>query len=87
MNAPGIGEDDSYERTPGIDVQTINMPGIGKGSIWDCAGQAQFYVSHSLFFDPIKATFILLYKIVAYDKANKKLIRPMDIKEKTIKQV
>jgi len=36
------------ERTPGIDVRRVDVPGVGWLSIWDFAGQPEYYMSHGL---------------------------------------
>nr|XP_006818438.1 PREDICTED: death-associated protein kinase 1-like [Saccoglossus kowalevskii] len=86
--APKIGKDEHIP-TPGISIENVNLPGVGKCSIWDIAGQSQYFVSHSMFFDAGKATFIVVYKIVDYKKTSDGyiLIRPMDIKQLAMNQV
>uniref|UniRef100_A0ABM0M8B1 Ankyrin repeat and KH domain-containing protein 1-like n=1 Tax=Saccoglossus kowalevskii TaxID=10224 RepID=A0ABM0M8B1_SACKO len=78
------GKDD-YVKTAGIEVMNYDLPGVGRSSLWDFAGQAQLFVSHTLFLDPSKATFLLVYKIVTHD--GKKLVRPMDLKETNLKEL
>jgi death-associated protein kinase len=48
------------QRTPGIDVENINIPGVGLMSIWDFAGHMQYYVSHSLFLGSVNAIFCIV---------------------------
>ena len=36
------------ERTPGIDVRRVDVPGVGWLSMWDFAGQPEYYMSHGL---------------------------------------
>ena len=59
--------DDPYceeERTIGINVMTANIPGVGRVSLWDHAGQKQFHKTHGLFFSPSNSFFILLVSLV-----------------------
>ncbi|XP_062499640.1 uncharacterized protein LOC134176960 isoform X2 [Corticium candelabrum] len=51
------------ERTIGINVMTVDIPGVGRVSVWDFAGQGQFHKTHGLFF-PSNSFFILLVSLV-----------------------
>ncbi|XP_062519393.1 uncharacterized protein LOC134194477 isoform X3 [Corticium candelabrum] len=51
------------ERTIGINVMTVDIPGVGRLSVWDFAGQGQFHKTHGLFF-PSNSFFILLVSLV-----------------------
>ncbi|XP_062510110.1 uncharacterized protein LOC134186192 isoform X3 [Corticium candelabrum] len=52
------------ERTIGINVMTANIPGVGRVSLRDYAGQKQFHKTHGLFFSPSNSFFILLVSLV-----------------------
>ena len=51
------------ERTIGINVMTVDIPGVGRVSVWDFAGQGQFHKTHGLFFSS-NSFFILLVSLV-----------------------
>ncbi|XP_062499994.1 uncharacterized protein LOC134177236 isoform X2 [Corticium candelabrum] len=51
------------ERTIGINVMTVDIPGVGRLSVWDYAGQGQFHKTHGLFFSS-NSFFILLVSLV-----------------------
>jgi death-associated protein kinase len=52
------------KRTVGIDVTTVNIPGVGRWSLYDHAGQKQFHKTHCLFFRASNSLFILLLSLV-----------------------
>ena len=52
------------ERTIGINVMTVYIPGVGWLSVWDYAGQGQFHKTHGLFFSSSNSIFILLVSLV-----------------------
>ena len=52
------------ERTIGINVMTVDIPGVGRLSVWDYAGQGQFHKTHGLFFSSSNSFFILLVSLV-----------------------
>ena len=52
------------ERTIGINVMTVDIPGVGRFSLWDYAGQGQFHKTHGLFFSSSNSFFILLVSLV-----------------------
>ncbi|XP_062499311.1 uncharacterized protein LOC134176668 isoform X6 [Corticium candelabrum] len=52
------------ERTIGINVKTVDIPGVGRLSLWDYAGQGQFHKTHGLFFSSSNSFFILLVSLV-----------------------
>ncbi|KAI8498597.1 Unconventional myosin-XVI [Branchiostoma belcheri] len=53
-----------HEPTPGVNVATINIPGVGEVSVWDFAGQSEYAVTHSMFMDAENTIFIVLYNIM-----------------------
>jgi death-associated protein kinase len=60
-------EDDptrEYERTVGINVSTVDIPGVGRMSVYDHAGQKQFHKTHGLFFKASNAIFLLLVSLI-----------------------
>jgi death-associated protein kinase len=52
------------ERTVGINVTTVDIPGVGLLSLFDYAGQKQFHKTHGLFFSTINSLFILLISLL-----------------------
>ena len=52
------------ERTVGINVTTVDIPGVGRFSLFDYAGQKQFHKTHGLFFSAVNSFFILLISLV-----------------------
>ncbi|XP_035677309.1 death-associated protein kinase dapk-1-like [Branchiostoma floridae] len=55
--------DAPYNRTPGVDIGTFQVPGVGEVSVWDFAGQAEYAVTHNMFMDSENTVFIVLYNI------------------------
>ncbi|KAI8501323.1 hypothetical protein Bbelb_205940 [Branchiostoma belcheri] len=51
-----------YVPTPGIDVEIVRIPGVGEASVWDFAGQTQFYVTHAMLLDARNTIYIVNYK-------------------------
>ncbi|XP_078608865.1 uncharacterized protein LOC144880518 isoform X2 [Branchiostoma floridae x Branchiostoma japonicum] len=64
----GLSKSSSQEKphdpTPGVDVGTFHIPGVGEVSLWDFAGQAEYAVTHSMFMDAENTVFIVLYNIM-----------------------
>ncbi|XP_006815029.1 death-associated protein kinase 1-like [Saccoglossus kowalevskii] len=81
-DAPPPG-DDKYIPTAGIEVENIFVPGIGKVSLWDYAGHAEFFVTHTMFLGARTATFVVLYQIADYHKKphGVEIRRPFEIME------
>ena len=52
------------ERTVGINVMTVDIPGVGRFSLYDYAGQKQFHKTHGLFFSAVNSFFILLISLL-----------------------
>ena len=52
------------ERTVGIQVRTVDIPGVGHFTLFDYAGQKHFYKTYALFFSTINSLFILLISLV-----------------------
>ena len=40
--------EDRDDWTPGVDVKRVDVPGVGWLSMWDFAGQPEYYMSHGL---------------------------------------
>ncbi|CAH1270821.1 DAPK1 [Branchiostoma lanceolatum] len=55
--------EEPHDPTPGVDVGTYHVPGVGEVSLWDFAGQAEYAVTHSMFMDAENTVFIVLYNI------------------------
>ena len=53
-----------FERTVGINVMTVDIPYVGRFSLFDYAGQKQFHKTHGLFFSAINSFFILLISLL-----------------------
>ncbi|XP_078699981.1 uncharacterized protein LOC144926827 [Branchiostoma floridae x Branchiostoma belcheri] len=53
-----------HEPTPGVNVGTTNIPGVGQVSVWDFAGQSEYAVTHTMFMDAENTIFIVLYNIM-----------------------
>ncbi|XP_066271458.1 death-associated protein kinase 1-like isoform X1 [Branchiostoma lanceolatum] len=51
-----------YVPTPGIEVEIVRIPGVGEASVWDFAGQTQFYVTHAMLLDAKNTIYIVNYK-------------------------
>ncbi|XP_035664097.1 death-associated protein kinase dapk-1-like [Branchiostoma floridae] len=54
---------DVFNPTPGVHVSIEVVPGIGRLSLHDFAGQAQFYVTHAMLLRTTNAIFPVVYKI------------------------
>ena len=52
------------ERTVGINVNTVDIPGVGRFALFDYAGQKQFHKTHGLFFSALNSFFILLMSLL-----------------------
>ena len=48
------------DRTAGVQVHNIVIPGVGKGTTWDFGAQTTFHSAHGLFFSPTNTIFIPL---------------------------
>ncbi|XP_078594817.1 death-associated protein kinase 1-like [Branchiostoma floridae x Branchiostoma japonicum] len=59
----GRSMDKPHDPTPGVDIGTFHVPGVGEVSVWDFAGQAEYAVTHSMFMDAENTVFIVLYNI------------------------
>ena len=56
-------DDSTYDSTPGIDVVTEKIPKAGKFSIWDCAGQVEYHLTHGMFMGVDNSIFTVTYDI------------------------
>ena len=52
------------ERTVGVNVMTVDIPGVGRFVLYDYAGQKQFHKAHGLFFSTVNSFFILLISLL-----------------------
>ncbi|XP_078581346.1 death-associated protein kinase 1-like [Branchiostoma floridae x Branchiostoma japonicum] len=64
-----------HEPTPGVNVGTTSIPGVGEVSVWDFAGQSEYAVTHSMFMDAENTVFIVMYNIMNDFKTQKKEVR------------
>ncbi|XP_019636860.1 PREDICTED: death-associated protein kinase 1-like [Branchiostoma belcheri] len=53
-----------HDPTPGVNVGTFHIPGVGEVSLWDFAGQSEYAVTHSMFMDAENTISIVLYNIM-----------------------
>eukprot|EP00058_Branchiostoma_floridae_P015145 XP_002600633.1 hypothetical protein BRAFLDRAFT_95147 [Branchiostoma floridae] len=56
-------KDSVFNPTPGVNVSGKDVWGIGRLSVHDFAGQAQFYVTHAMLLRTTNAIFPVVYKI------------------------
>ncbi|XP_019647802.1 PREDICTED: death-associated protein kinase dapk-1-like [Branchiostoma belcheri] len=54
---------EEFNPTPGVHVSRKDVKGIGRLSLYDFAGQAQFYVTHAMLLRTTNAIFPVVYKI------------------------
>ncbi|XP_033102175.1 death-associated protein kinase 1-like isoform X1 [Anneissia japonica] len=57
-----------HDPTPGIDIKMCDFPVAGIFSVWDFAGQPEFYLTHPLFMDAHNAITILVYKNITEER-------------------
>ncbi|KAI8513302.1 Unconventional myosin-XVI [Branchiostoma belcheri] len=65
-------DDQPHEPTPGVNVGTAKIPGVGQVSVWDFAGQSEYAVTHSMFMDAENTIFIVMYNIMDNIKKQKR---------------
>ena len=53
---------DPKDRTAGIEIHNSQIPGVGKGLIWDFGAQSTFHSAHGLFFGPSNTIFVLVLR-------------------------
>ena len=53
---------DPKDRTAGIEIHNGQIPGVGKGLIWDFGAQSTFHSAHGLFFGPSNTIFVLVLR-------------------------
>ena len=68
-------ETSPHDATPGIEIQTLNIPQVGKFCTWDCAGQSEYHVTHGMFLGSSNSIFLLVYDITA-EKQHKQVSNP-----------
>ena len=59
LDLPPISRED---RTAGIFIRNGQIPGVGKGVIWDFGAQSTFHGAHSLFFRRSNTMFVLVLR-------------------------
>jgi hypothetical protein len=52
------------DRTVGINVKNVDIPGVGRVSLWDLAGDESYHKTHGLFFSSSRCLFVLLLSLV-----------------------
>ncbi|XP_078608413.1 uncharacterized protein LOC144880222 [Branchiostoma floridae x Branchiostoma japonicum] len=67
-------QEEPHDPTPGVDVGTFHIPGVGEVSLWDFAGQAEYAVTHSMFMDAENTVFIVLYNIMHDSKEQERQV-------------
>eukprot|EP00058_Branchiostoma_floridae_P024069 XP_002609559.1 hypothetical protein BRAFLDRAFT_101917 [Branchiostoma floridae] len=67
-------KEDAFNPTPGVHVSRKNVRGIGRLSVHDFAGQAQFYVTHAMLLRTTNAIFPVVYKITDVEKEQKRQV-------------
>ncbi|XP_078594969.1 uncharacterized protein LOC144872550 [Branchiostoma floridae x Branchiostoma japonicum] len=63
-----------HDPTPGVDIGTFHVPGVGEVSVWDFAGQAEYAVTHNMFMDAENTVFVVLYNIMDDKKAQEQQV-------------
>ncbi|XP_078689232.1 death-associated protein kinase 1-like [Branchiostoma floridae x Branchiostoma belcheri] len=66
--------EEPHDPTPGVDVGTFHIPGVGEVSLWDFAGQSEYAVTHSMFMDAENTIFIVLYNIMVDTETQEKQV-------------
>ncbi|XP_078587226.1 uncharacterized protein LOC144868635 [Branchiostoma floridae x Branchiostoma japonicum] len=65
---------DIFNPTPGVHVSSKTVRGIGRLSLHDFAGQAQFYVTHAMLLRTTNAIFPIVYKITDGEEEQKRQV-------------
>eukprot|EP00058_Branchiostoma_floridae_P018576 XP_002604065.1 hypothetical protein BRAFLDRAFT_71645 [Branchiostoma floridae] len=63
-----------FNPTPGVHVTSKTVRGIGRLSLHDFAGQAQFYVTHAMLLRTTNAIFPVVYKITDREDEQKRQV-------------
>ncbi|XP_035664093.1 death-associated protein kinase 1-like [Branchiostoma floridae] len=69
-----VRQQDVFNPTPGVHVSSKTVPGIGRLSLHDFAGQAQFYVTHAMLLRTTNAIFPVVYKITDGEDEQKRQV-------------
>ncbi|XP_035677358.1 death-associated protein kinase 1-like [Branchiostoma floridae] len=67
-------DEELYDPTPGVDIETFPIPGVGEVSLWDFAGQAEYAVTHNMFMNSENTVFIVLYNIMDKSETQEKQV-------------
>ncbi|XP_065830506.1 death-associated protein kinase 1-like isoform X2 [Oscarella lobularis] len=59
LNRPPV---DAKDRTAGIEIHHVKIPGVGKGTTWDFGAQWTFHSAHGLFFRRSNTMFALVLR-------------------------
>ncbi|XP_035667158.1 ankyrin repeat and KH domain-containing protein CBG24701-like [Branchiostoma floridae] len=70
---------DVFNPTPGVHVSSKTVRGIGRLSLHDFAGQAQFYVTHAMLLRTTNAIFPVVYKITDGEEEQKRQARKFPV--------
>eukprot|EP00058_Branchiostoma_floridae_P018572 XP_002604061.1 hypothetical protein BRAFLDRAFT_71649 [Branchiostoma floridae] len=69
-----VRRQDVFNPTPGVHVSSKPVRGIGRLSLHDFAGQAQFYVTHAMLLRTTNAIFPVVYKITDGEEVQKRQV-------------
>ncbi len=53
-----------YTKTPGIDIGKESVEGVGQFTVWDCAGQLEYSVTHGMFLGSVQSIFLVIYNLL-----------------------
>ena len=56
----GLSPIDPKDRTAGIEIHSVEIPGVGKGTTWDFGAQSTFQSARGLFFRPSNTMLVLV---------------------------
>ena len=65
---------DPKDRTAGIEIHRVHIPGVGKVTIWDFGAQLTFHSAHGLFFRRFNTVFFLVLPIRKEDTSEESLL-------------
>ena len=65
---------DPKDRTAGIEIHRVHIPGVGKVTIWDFGAQLTFHSAHGLFFRRSNTVFFLVLPIRKEDTSEESLL-------------
>ncbi|XP_078594957.1 uncharacterized protein LOC144872544 [Branchiostoma floridae x Branchiostoma japonicum] len=65
----------AYKPTPGADIGTVHVPGVGEASLWDFAGQSEYALTSSKLMDAENTVFLVLYNIMGDRETQEQEVR------------